>query len=148
MECIKKIALSEPMVDNVSKRLINSSTYTFLDIDLYKVQVKDLCFSNKYELNIIKDDTVYGIVCWFDAYFSKLKKQVLLSTSPYSRSTHWRQTIFYLNDPIVVKAGKKLTGSIAVRKSATHFRDLDIKISYHYTDAEVPTNYVQMYKLR
>ena len=148
MDCVKKIALSEPLVDIVSKNRIISSTHCFLDLDLYTVKPADLNFAHKYELTFTKTDTVHGITCWFDADFSKVKNPVRLSTSPYSKSTHWRQTLLYLNTPIRVKAGKTMHGSIAIRKSLVNFRDLDIKVSYHYKDEESDVNYGQMYKLR
>jgi hypothetical protein len=33
---------------------------------------------------------------------------------------------------LIVDEGEVLKGSIAVRKSKTNFRELDIKISYHF----------------
>ena len=148
MKCIKKVALSEPLVGLVERRHIISNTCTFLDLDLYKVKPAELDFANTYELQIIRTDTVHALVCWFDAYFSKLNNPVHLSTSPYSRSTHWQQTVLYLNDPISVVTGRKLFGTIAIRKSKVHFRDLDIKVSYHYLEPAPGVNYTQMYKLR
>ena len=95
-----------------------------------------------------KDDTVHALVAWFEAGFTKLAEPVKLTTSPYYRTTHWKHTIFYLKDPINVKEGFELCGSIAVRKSKINFRDLDFKISYHYSDTELTIGYAQMYKLR
>lgn len=43
-----------------------------------------------------------------------------LSTSPYSKDTHWKQTIFYFKDSIPVYKGDKLEGSIAVKKNPTN----------------------------
>lgn len=148
MNCIKQVAISEPMVDSVTRKRIISTTHTFLDLDLYKTTVADLCFAHKYELLVTKTDTIHALVSWFDADFSKLKNPVKLSTSPYSRTTHWRQTIFYLHEPIYAKEGRTLNGSIAVRRSAANFRDQDIKLSYHYNDENAKINYKQMYKLR
>jgi len=54
-----------------------------------------------------------------------------LSTSPYSKATHWKQTVFYMQNDIDVKRGDVIKGSIANRKSLVNFRELDIKISYH-----------------
>jgi protein arginine N-methyltransferase 1 len=148
MSCIKDIALSEPLVDYVEKSLIMSKPCTFLELDLYKVKVADLNFSNKYELKVTKNDTVYALVCWFDAYFSRLDNPILLSTSPYGKSTHWKQTTFYLDKVIKARKGEVLKGSIAVKKSEKYFRNLDIKISFHYDDKKEKVDYYQLYKLR
>jgi hypothetical protein len=70
-------------------------------------------------------------VAWFDVGFNNLKNPVLLSTSPFKTSTHWKQVVFYLKDSLNVEEGDELSGSIAVRKSRSNFRELDIKISYY-----------------
>ena len=47
----------------------------------------------------------YGIVLWFDTFFSSRfckEKQYTLSTSPYSPKTHWYQTIFTFNEAIAL----------------------------------------------
>lgn len=147
MRCIKKIALSEPLVDLVETPLIMSTVCTFLDLDLYTVAPADLDFARKYQVEITRDDTVHALAVWFDVHFSKLQHPATLSTSPYQPTTHWRHTVFYMDQLITAQAGQLLTGSIAFRKSHTNFRDLDIKISYHYNDAKHSTSFTQMYKL-
>jgi hypothetical protein len=67
----------------------------------------------------------------FDVYFPGAQVPVKLSTSPYSTSTHWKQAVFYVNEPFLVDNGDTIEGSIAVKKSDNNPRDLDIKISVH-----------------
>ena len=147
MQCIKKIALSEPLVDLVERPLIMSTVCTFLDLDLYTVKPADLDFAVKYELQLTRNDTIYALACWFDVYFTKLQHPVKLSTSPYSSTTHWRHTVFYMDQLIPAQKGKLLAGSIAVRKSHVNPRDLDIKISYHYHDDRINADFNQQYQL-
>jgi len=73
---------------------------------------------------------------------------VTLSTSPFSEYTHWKQSVFYLDQNLIVRPGDKLHGSIAVRKSKTNFRELDIKISYHINAPQCNKDFVQMYKFK
>jgi len=108
----------------------------------------DVEFTSKYELNMKFDETVHGVVAWWDADFSRLQNQVTLSTSPYSKSTHWKQTVFYLEQDIQAKRGDTIFGSIANRKSLKNFRELDIKISYHINNDRIKKDSVSMYKLR
>ncbi len=75
---------------------------------------------------------MHAIVAWWDCIFSDLENPVTLSTSPYEKSTHWKQTVFYLESDLEVKKGDEIVGSIANRKSHKNFRELDIKISYHF----------------
>jgi type I protein arginine methyltransferase len=74
---------------------------------------------------------------------------VSLSTSPYKKYTHWKQTVFYFDDTINVKKGDKLSGSIAVRKSRQNFRELDVKISYHFDNGYEKFDHPgQLYKVK
>ncbi len=41
-----------------------------------------------------------------------------------------------------------MKGSIAVKKSETNFRELDIKISYHYNGRNGKKDFTQQYKIR
>lgn len=40
---------------------------------------------------------------------------IFSSTAPDAASTHWKQTVFYLEDYLTVKKGEEIFGSIAVR---------------------------------
>lgn len=82
-------------------------------------------------------DNVHAFVVWFDTVFSDLKKPVTLSTSPYEKYTHWKQSVLYLDRPLRVKKGEELYGSIAVRQDRTNFRDLNIKMSFHMVNQKV-----------
>eukprot|EP00349_Pseudokeronopsis_sp_Brazil_P011629 CAMPEP_0202977606 /NCGR_PEP_ID=MMETSP1396-20130829/84347_1 /ASSEMBLY_ACC=CAM_ASM_000872 /TAXON_ID= /ORGANISM="Pseudokeronopsis sp., Strain Brazil" /LENGTH=193 /DNA_ID=CAMNT_0049716381 /DNA_START=727 /DNA_END=1309 /DNA_ORIENTATION=+ len=95
-----------------------------------------------------EDDKVHALVAWFDVQFSKLQNPVTLSTSPYKKYTHWKQTVFYLDHDLQVAEGDWIKGSIAVRQSKVNFRELDVKISYHIEGHFEKKDFVQMYKLR
>ena len=132
MSCFKNAVIGEPLVDVCPERLINSSSCRILDIDLYTVKKEDLDFSSKYEITFTRDnDKFSGLVAWFDTGFTKLTNKFNLTTSPYHKSTHWSQTIFYTKNDLKVNKGDKVTGSICVKKSKTNFRQLDVKISYN-----------------
>jgi len=47
-----------------------------------------------------------------------------------------------------VKKGDVIKGSIANRKSIRNYRELDIKISYHFDTEQMKKDFVNMYKLR
>ena len=80
----------------------------------------------------MRNDKCHGLAAWFDTDFDLMDHFVSLSTSPYKKYTHWKQTVFYFDDILTVRKGDKLYGSIAVRKSRTNFREIDVKISYHF----------------
>ena len=89
-------------------------------------------------------------VAWFDVVFSYCHKPVVLSTSPLSRYTHWKQTVFYMEHVLVGEVGDSVTGLIAVRKNKKNPRDLDIKISYKFQNrlTPKPIHNTQFYRLR
>lgn len=72
----------------------------------------------------------------------------MLSTSPYAKSTHWKQTVFYLEYDLQCQKGDVIEGCIANRKSHKNFRELDIKISYHFDTEQMKKDFTNMYKLR
>ena len=153
MSCFKNAVIGEPIVDVCPQKLINSSSCRILDIDLYTVKKEDLDFSSKYEITFSRDDRFSGLVAWFDTGFTKLTKPYNLTTSPYKKSTHWSQTIFYTKNDLKVKKGDKVTGSIAVKKAKINFRQLDIKISYNVPKGknekgeEEKESWYQLYKI-
>jgi protein arginine N-methyltransferase 1 len=119
---------------------------------LYKVKKEELDFSSKYKLRFNRDNDYFsGIVAWFETGFTKLNKKFSLNTSPFLKSTHWQQTVFYTKNDIPVRNGDEVEGSIAVRKSETNFRQLDVKISFNVKydgkDEDKERQWVQLYKI-
>ena len=94
---MKKWVLSEPIVDPIDHQDILSNSYKFYDIDLQKVSVGELDFNSLFKLKIEMDSLIHGFVTWFDCEFSRGENKITLSTSPYKKKTHWKQTVFYLD---------------------------------------------------
>ena len=148
MSCLTPTVMREPLVDQVDSNMIMSSECKILSLDLVNCKKEDVEFTAKYELKMLYNDRVHGLIAWFDTPFSNLTRPVMLSTSPYKKYTHWKQTVFYMEQDIDVRQDDILRGSIAVRKSKTNFRELDIKISYHIKTGIVQKDFVNMYKLK
>lgn len=108
MKCIKKWVLSEPLVDPIDSKDILSNTCDYHRIDLKTVTKKELDYLKEFKIRIDHDGKVFGYVTWFDCEFSHGKKKITLSTSPYKKSTHWKQTIFYLEKPFDVEVGDQI----------------------------------------
>ncbi|KAK7039941.1 protein arginine N-methyltransferase 3 [Favolaschia claudopus] len=78
------------------------------------------------------------------------------STGPLSVPTHWKQTLFLLREPIVVKEGSIVSGHFHCVKSQTNSRELDVEIHYRVQyeteddgdDTTTSDTVVQMYKVR
>ena len=152
MSIFRPTCIAEPLIDVCPKERINSNSCRIFDIDLYKVKKEELDFSSKYKLRFNRDNDYFsGIVAWFETGFTKLNKKFSLNTSPFLKSTHWQQTVFYTKNDIPVRNGDEVEGSICVRKSETNFRQLDIKISFNVKydgkDEDKERQWVQLYKI-
>ena len=145
MSCIKEAAIAEPLIDNCTDEYIISSSCKIFDIDLYKVKIEELDFLSGYEIEFNEDDCFNGLVSWFNVIFSKVENKVTLKTGPYDEKTHWKQTVFYIEDDVYVQKGEKLRGNIAVSKNPDNFRFINVKISYHFENGHKVI--VQQYKI-
>ncbi|KAI9363462.1 S-adenosyl-L-methionine-dependent methyltransferase [Zopfochytrium polystomum] len=132
MSHIKSLALREPLVDTVDSNAIVTDAFTFRSIDLYTVKVEDLEFSVPFEIVAARNDFIHAFICYFDIQFTACHKMVQFSTGPRSPYTHWKQTVFYTDQPIMVKAGEKITGTFGLLTNKKNNRDLDITISYSF----------------
>lgn len=126
----KDIVLSEPLVDTVDLRHVISNPCQVFEIDLYTVKVEDLAFKANFDLKARVNDTAHAILCWFDIEFNKLTTPVKFSTGPHAKYTHWKQTVFYIDGQVTLRAGDEVTGSIDCRPNGKNNRDLDITLEW------------------
>ncbi|KAI0354833.1 S-adenosyl-L-methionine-dependent methyltransferase [Trametes cingulata] len=78
-------------------------------------------------------------------------KVTSFSTGPASVPTHWKQTIFFLREPINAGEGTVVEGVFKCRKSSDNSRELDVEIHYRVREPEESTPgdlIVQLYKVR
>lgn len=132
MSCIKKLALQEPLVDVVEANQVMSSSCKLLSLDLNTVQDADLSFKSPFRLVAARDDFCHALVCYFDIEFSKCLKKIYFSTAPHAQYTHWKQTVFYLEDVLSMKKGEEIRGEFSCKPNSKNFRELDITIAYKF----------------
>lgn len=148
MSCIKELALVEPLVDVCDPNQVMSNACSILDIDLYTVTKEELDFSSNFKLSINRSDYCHALVAYFTVEFSKTHTKIGFSTGPRSEYTHWKQTVFYLDQPITASVGEVLTGSLKVTRNEKNPRDIDIHIvSEHKGDHGLSKN-DRHYRLR
>lgn len=79
-------------------------------------------------------------------------KVTSFSTGPASMPTHWKQTIFFLREPITVSDGTIVEGTFKCKKSEDNSRELDVEIHFSVREPEAEAApgevVVQMYKVR
>lgn len=74
---------------------------------------------------MLKDGELSGLCSWFNCL---LALGAPLDTSPFSKETHWKQTIFPFKSKILVKVDEVLDLSVHARPQETNHRALDITI--------------------
>lgn len=145
---MKRCVMQEPISDTVDVSALATTTTCILDIDLTKVRKEELDFVAPYRLTVHRKDFVHAMCVWFDTSFEACTPRVVLSTAPGQPYTHWKQSVLYIEDVLVVNEGDTVSGLIAVRKSLANPRDLDVKLSLRHEGELGAPETVQYYRLR
>lgn len=140
--------LEEPLVDVVNEKTLNTTSCCVLSLDLNTCRIKDLDFSSEFMLVAQRKDYVHALVFWFDVSFSACHIPMVLSTSPREKHTHWKQTVFYLPDDLVIDCGDRIKGMVAVRRNDRNPRDIDVKIHYHQIGRDHSIQNTHFYRIR
>jgi len=132
MSAIRKVAISEPLVDVVDPKQVVSNNGLIKEVNLDDQKQEEIVFTSPFSITCKRNDYVHALVTFFTIEFSKCHTRIGFSTSPESRYTHWKQTVFYLDDYLTVKAGEKITGSITMKQNARNKRDLDFTVTVDF----------------
>ena len=128
MSCMKEPVLTEASIEIVPKDKIASEIHEILNLNLDKCKIQDFAdFKSDFELKMVQDGPVTAIGGCFDTIFG-LNNPVTLPTDPKNDPTHWKQTIFYLEEPISVQKGQTLQGHIHVYRPPKDARSLMVKL--------------------
>jgi protein arginine N-methyltransferase 1 len=132
MKCIKQIAYREPLVDTVDSGALVTTACKFLTIDINTIKVEDLTYKRDWVIAGKRKDYMHAFIAWFDVEFTRCHKNITITTGPQHKYTHWKQTVFYLEDILQVCSGDKISGTIGCKPNAKNPRDLDIEIKYDF----------------
>jgi len=148
MSCIRKVAISEPLVDVVEPKQVVTNVCLLKEVDLYTVKVSDLNFSSPFHLQVKRDDYIQAFVTFFNVEFTKCHKRTGFSTAPEAPYTHWKQTVFYFDDYLTVRKGEEVYGTFKMCPNEKNKRDLDfnIEIDFRGELCELSDNFV--YRMR
>lgn len=105
MRCMINDVVQEASVEKVNADSILTNSAELINIDIKTCTTEAVDFSSDFELEVLKDGKVVSFVGYFDTYF-ELPNSVEFSTGPHAETTHWKQTVFYLKEPIEVKQGQ------------------------------------------
>jgi len=147
MSCIKKLAMEEPLVDVVEQKQVMTGPHKLLTIDVNTVTKQEMAFKVPFRLISSRDDYCHALVIYFDIEFTKCHKKVGFSTGPHASYTHWKQTVFYLDDVLSMKKGEEIRGELSCRPNSKNVRDQDFVLHYQFEGEYDKVEHVQQYSL-
>lgn len=124
-----KVAMAEPLVDTVDNQSLVTEPYKFFEFDINTVTKEELTFHSKFQLEAIDADLCHAYIVWFDCDFPGDEK-VTLPTGPMAHYTHWKQTVFYMDQVLDLKKGDIIEGTIASRPNSINPREVDVEIEW------------------
>nr|GMC65402.1 probable protein arginine N-methyltransferase 1.2 [Ipomoea batatas] len=148
MKCIRKQAMSEPLVDTVDKNQIVTNCQLLKTMDISKMDAGDESFTAPFKLVAERDDYIHALVAYFDVSFTRCHKLMGFSTGPKSRATHWKQTVLYLEDVLTICQGEALVGSMTISQNKKNPRDVDIMLKYSLNGSRSVASRTQYYRMR
>ena len=149
MSCIRKTAISEPLVDVVDPKMVVTNACLVKEVDIYTVQLDDLSFKAPFHLQCRRSDYIHALVTFFNIEFTKCHKRTGFSTAPEAPYTHWKQTVFYFDQlDLTVKKGEELYGTFSVKPNKNNVRDLDFEIDVDFKGELSEMKESMVYKMR
>merc|ERR1712116_14834 len=92
-------------VEVVGAEHVVSNSQRVHDLDITTCTLADTEFSSDFSLEINRTCDLTAIVGYFDTFFELEERPVEFSTGPLATSTHWKQTVFYLQEDVHRCAG-------------------------------------------
>lgn len=148
MSAIRKVAISEPLVDVVDPKQVVTNSCLLKEVDLYTVTKQDLHFSSPFHLVVRRNDYIQALVTFFTIEFTKCHKRIGFSTAPEAPYTHWKQTVFYLNDYMTAKRNEEIYGVFSMKPNQRNNRDLDFTIDVDFKGELSEMHEVNCYRMR
>jgi len=123
-----RLASMEPSTEYVRPRALISTTCCIKKLDLNTCSREDAAFTANFSMTALRSAPLTALVAHFDVQFSACHTPTGFSTSPRWPATHWRQTVFYLEESGPVGEGEAITGTFSLRPNLRNHRDLDIDL--------------------
>lgn len=128
MACMKQEVLKDATIEVCNASELLTKANVIADIDLMTATVESCNFKYNFDLRVLKEGRVTGFVGYFDTFF-ELPQPIMFSTSAADTPTHWKQTVFYIREPVAVKVGDSIRGTLTCQRHAKEVRSLTVKIN-------------------
>ena len=136
MSSLKSECITEPLITVVKSENLCSNDVSVAEIDsMTCTRESTHLLECDVVLKISKTTVMHAIVGWFDCFFDHKRlnegnNSVVLSTSPKTESTHWKQTVFLLKTPVEVKEGSDFCMKVSISRPKHEDRALKVDIVF------------------
>jgi len=148
MSAIGKVAVSEPLVDVVDRNQVVANSCLLKEIDIQTCTKADIPFQSDFLIQLKRNDYVQALVTFFNIEFTHCHKRVGFSTAPEAPYTHWKQTVFYLQDYLTCKKGEELSGTFKMTPNERNVRDMDFEIGIEFNGELAQVKENNKYRMR
>lgn len=81
------------------------------------------------QYTMLMTGTLHGLAFWFDVAFLGQSNHVYLSTAPQEPLTHWYQVRCLFPNPVFVRAGQKVSGSVTLHANQRQSYDVEMEVT-------------------
>ncbi|XP_048193639.1 protein arginine N-methyltransferase 2-like [Perognathus longimembris pacificus] len=89
--------------------------------------------------DIQKAGTLHGFTAWYSVRFRSMEEgqpQQVISNGPRHPTTHWKQTLFMMDDPVPVHIGGVVTGCVVLQRNPVWRRHMSVTLSLAITSGQ------------
>lgn len=148
MSSLGKVAVTEPLVDVVDRNQVVASACLLKEINIQTCTKADIPFESDFMIQLKRNDYVQALVTFFNIEFTHCHKRVGFSTAPEAPYTHWKQTVFYLNDYLTCKKGEEVRGTFKMVPNDRNKRDMDFSVKIDFSGELCTVNEDNKYRMR
>lgn len=136
MSCVADFARrcvtnSEFTVDTVAVEDVLAHPARFARLDLSRVSAEDLQqVTGTFRCQTFGSAALNAFCLHFTVTFPCPGRPLVLSTSPFTEETHWKQALLYLDAPAEVVQDTEVSGEVSMRPSAENAREICIHVDY------------------
>jgi hypothetical protein len=126
--------LNQCVIETIEPSQLVHHPQLIQSINLRTIQIDELHSMHSFcEFSIDNTCIISGFCFWFDCYFSSNTNSTVLSTSPYSPKTHWKQTLVFLPEDIYPLKEDTVPVDIKLKQSSENQRQYNLTISIQDT---------------
>ncbi|XP_064545390.1 protein arginine N-methyltransferase 1 [Drosophila montana] len=127
MSDLRKRSIEEPLMEVVNPEHILTESEQIASFDMMTVDLNYSNFTHEFHLKCTQTGKLAAFVGYFDTLF-ELDNQIMFSTSPAETPTHWKQTVFFIDQPQTVQKDQVISGKISSRRHQGDVRALHVDI--------------------